>query len=210
MKITIDKEMTPEDAMNAVRDFLQPYLVDYPMVKSDISLYINLKGKLGGKCPDNDKIFHITQGGVVDVVNAKMKQSIDDLCYNWQWYIKNAQNHLNFLKKEIEKDLNYLETAEEKGRKQENIAAREAKLMDHRCELTKSQKTFDFLEELDALVQSKAAKIFCVRTKYNTRFCDDSYEVFYVFEDINGVSYYYSQWGLSRGLPEGFRSAKTM
>jgi len=122
VKLSIDKGVSYKNAIDILSEFLQENFSDYPILKNTMNIYITLKNSNNQICPDNEKEYILNQDGQVkDILEDKKTKEFTKRMREWNSFINSYENKISRLEKQVNTDINYLETAKEKGRKEENI-----------------------------------------------------------------------------------------
>lgn len=154
MKLVIESGITFDEAVEQLKMFFYEKCADYPYLKSKMNIYVDLKNDKKQICPENEKEFEISGGEIVDVLAREeydtLLEMIEKLKSKLQWLKYQREDK----KRDIERDKKYLDTAEEKGRKQERIKNRKVELQEH-------------LEQYDNL-QNKIHEYECILNEIKT------------------------------------------
>lgn len=105
----------------------------------------------------------------------------------WNNFVYYCQRDVDRLEKKVALDNNYIETANEKGRKEENISKRKIQLTKHKLDLENAIRTFELVEILnDAIRNNNYKTLFLKHTNgsaYKYRL-----DVIFLFENIDGYT----------------------
>lgn len=177
MKIVIKSETPFAIALEKISQFLTENYNDYPMLKSNMNIYVTLKNSNGQNCPDNEKEYILTGEDVKDVFREEKKLSNQ---------IKNYEN--------------YLATSKDKKRKKENIEKRREEYSKHKQQYESQNKKLQLLIDLDEVVKSGEFITYYIKTTHRLSY-KYNLETIFIFDNINGYTGYFNHWGLQDGLP---------
>lgn len=202
MKLSINKGVSYKNAIDILSEFLQENFSDYPILKNTMNIYITLKNSDNQICPDNEKEYILNQDGQVkDVLEDEKTKEFTKRMREWNSFINSYENKISRLEKQVNTDINYLETAKEKGRKEENITKRKIQLDKNKLELKRVIKYFEIIKRLDkAIDNNNFTTLFLKQThrspyKYNL-------DAIFIFEDVESYTGYFDWHGLHDGKPE--------
>ncbi len=210
MKLTIKSGESIENALDYLRKQLEPYKDDFPLLKGNMNVYVTLEGFGHKDCPDNTKELVLSGDEPIDMeksrVFAARKQALD----GWErFYNKNLEDTIRY-EAAIESDIRYIETAEEKGRKPENVEKRKKELLKNKAALQGTQEKNKLLVALNERVLSGNVEwLFNKQTKRNATY-DYTLNPILVFKGIENRDwhfvYFESRWEtpygtLREGLP---------
>lgn len=114
MKLSIDKGVSYKNAIDILSEFLQENFSDYPTLKNTMNIYITLKNSDNQICPDNEKEYILNQDGQVkDILENEKTKEFTKRMREWNSFINSYENKISRLEKQVNTDINYLETAKE-------------------------------------------------------------------------------------------------
>lgn len=205
MKIVLDKGEKLENAIKYLSDFLSEYCSDYPILKGKLNLYLTLKNSKNQICPDNEKEYIISDGQVIDVLDENEKDAFNTILDLWNDYFKYYKRQTLKIRKSIENDEVYINTAEEKQRKKENLEKRIVEYEKHKLSLAESEEFEETLVLLNSSILENRIKVFYIKNEYGSSY-KYKLDVVFVFENINGFNGYFDKRGLHIGeLPEFYK-----
>jgi hypothetical protein len=204
MKIVIEAGTTVTSALEKISQFLTESYTDYPVLKNNMNIYIALKNSNGQTCPDNEKEYILTNEEVKDVFLEEKKAAYERHLSLWNSYVYSKRMNLERLHNQIEKDKNYLATAEDKKRKKENIEKRKEEYLRHQKQYESDNKKLQLLINLDEAVKMGTFIKYYIKNTYRSSYKYDL-EVIFVFDNINGYTGFFNHSGLKDGLPQGYQ-----
>lgn len=200
MKLVINRGTTVKSAIEQISDFLESNYASYPVLKSNMNVYITLDNSNGQVCPDNEKEFVISANGVKDTQAEMKKRALKKALDKWQIFYNHCKSDIKSCEANIQRDVNYLETAKEKERKAINIEKRKLEFEKNTKQLEKSKGIYDTVRILDkALEEHKCLFHFFVSTGRNKY--QMSMECVLVWEDIEGYTCHFTHGKLRDGKP---------
>lgn len=135
MKITIEKGTHYSEVLDTLRKFLDENYKEYPILSKNLNIYFDLCNASNQICPDNKKEFKISGEQVTDVINQGVQKALKETKIELGNEVKRMERHLSIIERYLRLDRSYLATAEERGRKPENVKKREDELKKHLKEL---------------------------------------------------------------------------
>lgn len=200
MKIVINSGASIESAMKYIQEFLSENYSEYPIIKSSLNLYVTLKNGKGQICPDNEKEYVISNGHAKDVFAEEMNLAFDQRLCDWKHFFSSHKRKLLQLQNQIELDKNYLETAEEKNRKKENIEKRKAEYKKNKLTYEKENEKTNLLNFLNELIDNNLFTKYYIKNTYGSSY-KYKLEAVFIFNNINGYIGYFDWKGLHDGIP---------
>lgn len=214
MKLTIKNGESIENALQYLRDYLEKYKEDYPMLKGNMNVYVTLEGFGHKACPDNEREMILTGEQPVDVeashILAKQKEALE----GWKRYISVQYKKVRKASDAVDLDMRYLETAEEKDRKPDAIARRKEQLKQNERLLDKAEQTASLMMLLDARVDEGSIRWYFEKRKSSGSSYAYTITPYIIFEDVDGEDWHFvgfesryeQAYGSVRpGLPTGYR-----
>lgn len=144
MKITINKGETVENVLSYLKEFFEQNCE----LLSNMSIYCNLENDVN-KCPENSREYLLSEEGAVDGIEAEQKNEFLSRKQAWYKYVKRQDAVVKETERAIKTDQNYLDTAEEKKRKPENIEKRKIAMAKKQKKLEEDKEWADFVHYLD-------------------------------------------------------------
>ena len=206
MRLTIKSGESIENAMKYLQAFFDERKEEYPILKGNMNVYISLRGFGELICPENEKEYILTPNGIVDADEELLHAAISELNKAWKRW-SNAQQEcydIRRIERMVEKDRQYLETAEEKGKRQELIDKREKQLNKNLERLKETKEEYAFYKRLIEHVNSGGAKRFFAKNRGN-RYRSPSITAYLVIEDFEGFTGHFHKGYMNRGLPYGYK-----
>lgn len=204
MKIVINKGENIENAMKSIQEFLTENYSDYPILKNTLNLYVTLKNGEGSICPDNEKEYIISKGHAKDVIAEDKNLALDERRYQWEMYVYRSQREVLNLRKSIEVDENYINTAEEKNRKKEIVEKRKREYENRKEKLKQAQELESLFYFLNSLVREDRMITMFIKNTFGSTY-KYKIEVVYIFDNINGYTGFFDWKGLHNGLPSYYK-----
>nr|WP_308741991.1 hypothetical protein [uncultured Anaerocolumna sp.] len=179
MRIVCEKGLDARKMMKILMDFIDEETLGYPTLKEDMKIEITLKNNINQINPNNEREFYFGQKEL-DKKEAEEESELDYyLKEHWKMFLLQS---IDSLMQEIETDRSYISTAEENGRKPENIERRKKAL---------AKKEKRLIEEKERQVQLRPfvdmVKNEQVRYRYTKTEFDGKIKIMEF--DINGKSY---------------------
>lgn len=209
MKITIKRGESVQNASQYLLEFLTQYEEQYPILKSDMNVYVTLTGFGSRICPENEKEYILSQNGVRDVEAERIAEAKEKLINEWNRYIKCVRKCAENVEKQLKSDMEYLETAVEKKRKPEMVERRR-KAFEKKREDYKSLSAYcALLEELEEM-RIKAAGVRWHFIKINQPKMTYVYTLkpYLIFVNTEGTAWHFQGFGgrydvapLKKGMP---------
>lgn len=198
MKIVIKEGTTIENAIKLLSDFLMENYTTFPVLKGNTNIYITLRNNNGQICPDNQQEFHLSDDGIRNETEAEEERAVRDCMMHWKAYLMHMDWKKEQVEKKIQKDLRYFETAEERGRSQENISKRQVEYQKHLEKLEETKKTINFLAELDNAVSENRHTVHITKYTGKTPYTY-TLSVVFQFVNVNGYTGYFNGETLRKG-----------
>lgn len=209
MKLTIKKGESVESAIQYLTDFLNEYKEEYPILKGDMSVYVTLRGNDNRICPENEKEFILSEEYAVDVEGSRYAAAKENLLRMWKHTISNAARKVQVAQGKIDTDIRYLETAEEKGRKPENIVKRKTQLESNQMALRQAKEAYQWYQKLDTYVQENKVCWYYLKSVSSRSSYQYTLTAHIVFENIDGFTGYFicgnGYSNMREGLPQGYK-----
>lgn len=202
MKIVINKGERIENAIETIRNFLCENYSDYPILKNSMNLYVTLENDSEQLCPDNEKEYIIENGHATNKVAESKELAYDETLHYWNSYIAILEREILILKRKIKTNKKYIETADEKGRKLENIFKKKAELEYNQNKLKVLEDTYSIAREMNYCVQTLLFEQLYIKHTYGPSY---KMECIFVFNNINGYIGYFDKRGLHNGLPKEYK-----
>lgn len=146
MKLVIKSGESVENALNYLRDFLEDKREQYPLLKGNMNIYITLEGFGHREFPDNGKEYILSGEQVLDVEQSRLQATRKLVLVEWQAYLEERRLIVQKGEKEIKMDLNYLETADAKGRDPERVKLRQKQTEKKKVKLESAKEQLEMLE----------------------------------------------------------------
>lgn len=191
MKLTIKSGESVDNALKYLQDFLTQYKEEYPMLMGNMNVYISLKGFGDCVCPENDENHILTGSGAVDVERVRKEEAKKVTLEGWKAYVRFEMLRPTKIEECIQREIDYLKSAEKKGRKPQTIEQHKSRLEELRTALPAAEEMNVLIKKLDEYVESE--KYYWTFQKYATKNQPYNY-MFYatmIFDDVDG---YYSQF----------------
>lgn len=216
MKLIIKSGESVEHAIKYLTDFLSQRKEEYPLLKSNMNIYVALEGFGHRICPENEKEYILTGEEVIDTEQINIAKSKEAALKGWKAYVSYHNKQVLSASRDVNVGIQYLETAEKKGLKPETIERRKHALEEYRCELKKSQELAAFIHQLDSLVTEGQVKWFFEKHTQKSTYYIYNFTPNIIFEYMNGdvcedwyfagyMSQYETPFGrLCGGLPKGY------
>lgn len=204
MKIVINKGETIESAMKSIKEFLLENYSEYPILKNTMNTYVTLKNAEGQICPDNEKEYVLSKGQATDVFTKDKMISLDKRLSEWECFVHQHKRDLLTLKKNLDADKKYIDTAEEKGRKVETVEKRKVEYKKNKLKLEKGKEKENTIDFLDSLIQENRMQILYIKSTDGSPY-KYTLETIFVFNNINGYVGYFDHRGLHEGLPSYYK-----
>lgn len=207
MKIKIAQGQNVDEALEKIRKFLTENYSEYPIIKSDASVYITLRNEDGQICPDNEKEFTFYKNHIADVSEHNKNQALAGTIMLWNNYTKKQARAVNGLKRQIKTDESYIETAEEKKRKPENVEKRKKELEERYAKLKSIEKFYnDWVCKINKLIEEGLFTEFYVKHTFGSAYEYDL-SCILIFENINGKTVHFDETGsLKEGFPKTYKN----
>lgn len=138
MRIIFRKGENVQGMMQALTEFMLMQSAEYPLLKDKTEINIDLKNSIGQICQDNERTFYCDEGKIValgsigtDYVDWKMgldeEEELDcELKDQWREFV---YINTDYIEHEIERDKNYIATANDKGRDPKYVELRRKNLV---------------------------------------------------------------------------------
>jgi len=179
MKIVCEKGHDARKMMNILMDFIEEETLGYPTLKENMKIEITLKNNINQINPNNEREFYFGQKEL-DKKEAEEESELDYyLKEHWEMFLFQS---IDSLMKEIETDRRYISTAEENGRKPENIDRRKKSLAKKEKRLIEIKERQVQLHPLVEMVKNEQ-----VRYRYKKTEFDGKIKI--IEFDINGKTY---------------------
>lgn len=179
MRIVCEKGHNARKMMNILMDFIVEETSEYPTLKEDMVIEITLKNSINQINPNNEREFYFGQKEI-DQKETEEERELDYyLKEHWDTFLLQS---IGSLMKEIETDRKYISTAEENGRKLENIERRKKALVKKEKRLIEEKERQVQLRPFVEMVENKQ-----VRYQYKKSAFDGKIKIM-EFE-IDGKSY---------------------
>lgn len=202
MKITIEKGTRVEDAIKMFSNFLNENFSEYPILKNDMRIYITLKNEDNQTCSDNEQEYILNQSGLFkNVFEDEKRRVTTELMREWGAFLHFRQKNVNTLRRKVDLDNNYLETAHEKGRKEENIEKRKIQLNNNKLDLKNAIKALELAESLNMAIKNNNYKTYFFKSQYGSTY-KYRLDATFVFDNIEGYTGYFDDRGLHEGKPK--------
>ena len=200
MKLTIKQGESIENALKYLQEYLELYKDEFPILKGNMNVYVTLEGFGHRGCPENDRELVLSREEIVDVEQIQKDRAYFKVKSVWEYSLSRNASQIKDVQREIRKDKEYLETAAEKGKRQDLIAKREKQKAKHEEELEKLTQRYLLLDRFNkALEDGRAVEFYVKRTRgksaysYNMDCC-------LVFDDIDGLYGYCDNTGFHEGV----------
>ena len=147
MQIKFKKGMTIDDMIVSLQKLKEQELDEYDILKTDATLYINLKNNNNLICPKNELEYYIHDRENITDVLSELKQEAQEECY--QAFYRYLINNLS-LEKKLTSSLNNAQKNLEKAkaRKAKTIEKWETEIEKIKYNILKFQKTKPILEDM--------------------------------------------------------------
>lgn len=179
MKIVCEKGHDARKMIKILMDFIEEETLGHPTLKEDMKIEITLKNNINQINPNNEREFYIGQKEL-DKKKAEEESELDYyLKEHWEMFLLQS---IGSLMKEIETDRSYISTAEENGRKPENIERRKKALANKEKRLIEEKERQEQLHPFAEMVKNEQ-----VRYRYTQTELDGKIKIMEF--DINGKSY---------------------
>lgn len=203
MKIVVNKGESIEDAITAIKNFLEQNYSEYPILKNTMNLYVTLQNDINQICPDNQKEFILNKGKVKDVDAESRENAFTKILEHWNGYLRCMDSKMLSIQHKIELNKNYIDTALMKGRKKENVIKRKKETECLRNELEDTKMLVSCLNLLNEAIQSRNFSKFFYKSTYGSAY-KYKLDCVLVFENVNGYTCYFDRRGLHNGLPKEY------
>lgn len=204
MKLTIKSGVTVDKALEYLTDFLSEVKEEYPILKGNMNVYLTLQGLDRRICPENEKEYVLTEEHIVDVEGSRIQVAKNELLEAWERFVQNTGRAVQNAKHKIEVDFQYLGTAEEKGRKPENIEKRKLQLENNQALLKQAKEKQEFVQMLNDCVKTGNIKWYFLKSVSRKSSYDYSIDANIIFHEVDGFTGYFGGYGMYRQLHEGF------
>lgn len=216
MRLIIKSGESVEHAIKYLTDFLSQRKEEYPLLKSNMNIYVALEGFGHIICPENEKEYILTGEEVIDTEQINIAKSQEAALKGWKAYVSYHSKQVLSASRDVDTGIQHLETAEKKKLKPETIERRKRALEEYRRELKNSQKLAAFIHQLDSLVNEGKIKWFFEKHPQKSAYYIYNLTPNIIFEYMNGdvcedwyfagyMSQYETPFGsLHSGLPKGY------
>lgn len=213
MKLVIKSGESVDNALAYLRDFLEGYKEEYPMLKGNMNIYVTLEGFGHRGCPDNEKEYVLTGGDPDDVEERNIGARKEEALAGWKNYVKAQYNKVKNFTTELDIAMRYIDTAEQKGRKPENVEKRKALVEKSKANLKEAEEMADVVGKLNDLLEAGNVKWYFV--KHVSKSSPYNYKItpYIIFEDNAGAAWHFVGYEnryerpygcLYSGLPNGY------
>lgn len=154
MKITVEKGIDVKQAISYVKEFLTNKSEEYPILKSNLNIYISLCNEEGEVIKENQSEYYISEKELGEFTIKDIRKEKEDLAKknifkNWKEFVFAQKVRIKDLEGEILLDKTYLHNAKVRKRKQENIDKRKNSLKEKENRLEDEIKKNKLLNKLE-------------------------------------------------------------
>ena len=206
MKLIIKQGECLDNALQYLQDYLAQFKEEYPILKGNMNINVNLEGFDHRVCPENEGELVLTGENTFDLSQSRKDEAFNEVLNVWkremEWNAREIKNtHID-----IERDNYYLATAEEKGKRQDLIDNRKKQLAENEEWLESlTQQSLIFNKFDNALVNGNA-RIHYVKHKMGNSVYTYTMECIIVFDNIDGLYGYCDRHGFKTGLPYWYKN----
>ena len=207
MKITVEKGMNVQSALDSIKDFLAEQFLEYPNLKGNLNLYLTLQDGNGDVCPKNEREYEIYSDRIVDVMETAKTETYSETINSLRAYLRYELHKKERVLHDISVAENYIATAEEKGRKPENIAKRKNDLVKYKEKLEYVERGVKLYSLLNSLYEQNKFKVLFTQHKSRRKYgsCVE-YECALIFIGNGEIEGYFEcNNGFSKDIPEEYR-----
>lgn len=164
MRIVCEKGLDARKMMKILMDFIDEETLGYPTLKEDMKIEITLKNNINQINPNNEREFYFGQKEL-DKKEAEEESELDYyLKEHWEMFLLQS---IGSLMQEIETDRSYISTAEENGRKPENIERRKKALAKKEKRLIEEKERQVQLRPFVDMVKNEQVRYRYTKTEFD-------------------------------------------
>lgn len=191
MRLKVKYGESVDNAIRYLQAFLEQYKDDYPILESNLNIYITLKAADEKRCPDNEREFILTESASIDAEQAKNAKYQAEALTSWTQFFHHKEFLYHRLLHNIEMDQDYIDTAEEKGRSPENIEKRRKQLEKAQERLINENQRMAFVKLLNDQIEEKQVKWLFLKCMLPNQHYDYYIQSYIIFENVAGESWHY-------------------
>ena len=203
MKLVIKEGESVENAIKYLQNFLLPLSENYPLLKSNMNVYLTLEGFGHKLCPDNDEELVLLGDGVEDLVEMKTQSSKSFTLSAWENYVTNLHYQVSSSRRCVNNAAERLASAEKRGLKPATIERYKAALEWENDFLKEHLRILQIAERLNELVLAGKFQWYFTKGPTTANPNGNTIRAYIIFDRGTSSCCYFSSYSAKRGKPTG-------